>query len=417
MRVVWITYGMFPEVSAHISGESAVKGSGGWLLGGANALADNPEITLTVAIVNRAFKTRESFVGSRIAYELIPFGKGFDKYHHDYDGTWQEITERLKPDIVHIHGIESTLALTYLKACPEQKTVISIQGLAGIISRYYYEGLSATDVLKNMTFRDLLTQRSLFYYKKDFARRGKFEAETIRLARHVIGRTSWDNAHVMAINPDCEYHFCNETLRDEFYGPRWTYSRCVPRTIFASQGTAPFKGLHYLLKAMPFILRRYPDTKLIIAGAAPSSGTSGIIRRTGYQQYLNRLMKKLGLKEAVRYTGPLNAREMVDAYLSGNVFVCPSTIENSSNSVAEAQILGMPLIASYTGGIPDMIPDKNCGSMIRVGEVEMLGLAITDLFENSKYSDNSAMRAFALKRHDKEANAARTIEIYNKIIG
>lgn len=408
---------MFPEVLKHITGDLSVKGSGGWLLGSAEAISKNPEVELTVAIVNRSIKERGYFTGKEINYELIPFGKGFDKYHSEYDTVWIELTRRIQPDIVHIHGVESTLALTYLKACPKQKTVISIQGLAGIISRYYYDGLTTIDILKNMTFRDFLTRKPLFSYKKDFARRGVYEKETIRLARNVIGRTSWDKAHIWAVNPDCNYHFCNETLREEFYGHQWAYSNCCPHTIFASQGTAPFKGLHYLLKALPMVLSQYPDTKLIIAGAAPVGGFRGSLSKTGYQKYLDRLLKKLGLNDAVNYTGPLSASEMVDAYLSCNVFVCPSTIENSSNSVAEAQILGVPLIASYAGGIPDMIPNHNCGTMIRVGEIEMLAQALVKTFEQSKNFDNSTMQSIAADRHDKKRNAERTIEIYKEIIG
>lgn len=416
MKVLWITYGMFPEVAEHLSGKKEIKGSGGWLLGASEALSKFPEVELTIAIVNRAIKEREQFAGKSVNYELIPFGKGFDTYHTGYDATWQEITQFVQPDIVHIHGVESTLALTYLRSCSAQNTVVSIQGLAGIISKYYYEGLSTTDILKNMTLRDIITRKPLFYYKKDFARRGEYEAETIKLARHVIGRTSWDKAHIWAFNPNCHYHFCNETLRDEFYGPVWSYSKCKPHTIFASQGTAPFKGLHFLLKALPTVLKHYPDTKLIIAGNAPSKGGRSFLSKTGYQKYIDKLIKKLGITDNVKYTGALSASEMVDAYLSSNLFVCPSTIENSSNSVAEAQILGVPLIASYAGGIPDMVPDKMCGTLIRVGEVEMLARAIVDLFKESAHFDNSAMRAAAAARHDKKTNVMRTVEIYKEII-
>lgn len=417
MKVLWITYGMFPEVLTRLSGKTAVKGSGGWLLGAAKTLSAQDEIELYIAIVNRQIKTRESYRGESIRYELIPFGKGFDSYHHGYDSTWRDITAKVKPDIVHVHGIESTLALSYLKACPEQKTVISIQGIAGVISRYYYEGLTTSDILRNITLRDILTRKPLFSYKKDFARRGKFENETLSLTKHVIGRTSWDKAHVWAVNPVCEYHFCNETLRDEFYDSAWSYTRCTPHTIFASQGTAPFKGIHYLLKALPLVRRVYPDTKIVIAGSTPVKGIEKMLYRTGYQKYLDKLIKKYGLIDAIEYTGALNAQEMVDAYLSCNVFVCPSTIENSSNSVAEAQILGVPLIASYVGGIPDMVPNYGCGTLVRAGETEMLAQAVCSMFENSQTIDNSAMRALALARHDKALNVEQTIEIYKEIIG
>lgn len=416
MKVLWITYGMFPEVAEHLSGNKNIKGSGGWLLGAAEGLITNTEIELTIAIVNRAITKRESFQGRLINYELIPFGKGFDKYHHGYDEIWRNLSHTLNPDVVHIHGIESTLALSYIKAAGNKNAVVSIQGIAGIISRYYYDGLTPSDIFKNITLRDLITLRPLTSYKKDFERRGKFEAETISLVKHIIGRTSWDKAHVWAINPNSEYHFCNETLREAFYGKCWNYDDCSKHTIFVSQGTSPFKGIHYLLKALPLVLRQFPDTKLVIAGNAPNQTHGSRLCRTGYQKYIDKLIQSLNLTDIVEYTGPLDSHNMVRAYLSSNVFVCPSTIENSSNSVAEAQILGVPLIASYAGGIPDMIPNADCGTLVRVGEHEMLAKSIVDIFGNSKFFDNTCVRKLAADRHDPKANAIRTLEIYNSII-
>lgn len=416
MKVLWITYGMFPEVSKYLSGNTKVKGSGGWLLGAANGLKKYTEIELTIAIVSRSVKTRESFNGKCFNYELIPFGDGFDRYHHGYDSIWKELTKKVNPDIVHVHGIESTLALTYLKAVGSKNVVVSIQGIAGIISRYYYEGISLNDILKNLTLRDLLTFKPLTSYKKDFKRRGIFEAETLSLVEHVMGRTSWDKAHVLAVNPDLQYHFCNETLRESFYNKIWSYETCRKHTIFASQGTASFKGIHFLLKALPLVRRKYPEAKLIIAGSAPDNSFLSSFKKTGYQKYIDKLVKKLNLKDMVEFTGPLDSDRMAEAYLTANVFVCPSTIENSSNSVAEAQILGVPLVASYAGGIPDMIPNPQCGTLIRVGEYEMLAQAIIDVFISSENFDNTYVRQLAATRHSSKINAENTLEIYKKIM-
>ena len=50
----------------------------------------------------------------------------------------------------------------------------------------------------------------------------------------------------------------------------------------------------------------------------------------------------------------------------------PSSIENSPNSLGEAQLLGVPCIASDVGGVTDMIPNKECGIIYRFEEVELL---------------------------------------------
>lgn len=62
---------------------------------------------------------------------------------------------------------------------------------------------------------------------------------------------------------------------------------------------------------------------------------------------------------------------MKQEYLNANVFICPSSLENSPNSLGEAQILGTPCLASYVGGIPDMM-FGNEGYLYRFEEIEML---------------------------------------------
>lgn len=62
---------------------------------------------------------------------------------------------------------------------------------------------------------------------------------------------------------------------------------------------------------------------------------------------------------------------MVKRYLLSNVFICPSTIENSPNSLCEAQLLGVPHIASYVGGTADLMKgNEEC--LYRFEETEML---------------------------------------------
>lgn len=46
---------------------------------------------------------------------------------------------------------------------------------------------------------------------------------------------------------------------------------------------------------------------------------------------------------------------MIEQYLKAHIFVCPSSVENSPNSLGEAQLLGVPCIGSIAGGIPSML--------------------------------------------------------------
>lgn len=415
MKILWITNIVFPEAISKLTGEREFKSSGGWMLGAADALLKNDGVELFVASVSTVVSKLTKVDGDKIVYYLIPYGKGNLKINNEYIPYWQQIKDELSPDIVHIHGTEATHGYAYLKACGNKNVIISIQGIISIIAKYYSLGISYSDIFCNLTFKDIL-KGGILAEKNDFVRRGYIEMEMIKMVDHIIGRTSWDRANTWAINPDAKYHFCNETLRAEFYdGSLWNYKKCDKHTIFLSQSSYPIKGLHQLLNAMPVILRHYPDTKIRIAGSDITKVKSfgDWLRYSNYGKYVSSLIKKYNLKDKVVFTGNLNAEEMKQEYLKCNVFVCPSTIENSPNSLGEAQILGVPCVASYVGGIPDMMKG-NEDNLYRFEEVAMLAQKVCNIF--AAEDNQVSMKAEAEKRHDPKINSERLYEIYNSIV-
>jgi glycosyltransferase involved in cell wall biosynthesis len=108
---------------------------------------------------------------------------------------------------------------------------------------------------------------------------------------------------------------------------------------------------------------------------------------------------------------------MCKRYLASHVFVCPSSIENSPNSVGEAQLLGVPCVAAYVGGIPDMISDNETGLLYRFEEIEMLAMSVIKIFDDEilaqKLSKQSSL--IANIRHDKIINSNNLYSIYKSI--
>ena len=192
-----------------------------------------------------------------------------------------------------------------------------------------------------------------------------------------------------------------------------------PHTIFMSQAAQPLKGLHQLLEALPLILRLYPDTRVFVAG------TNFVNRRNWreklkfgtYANYIRHLIRKYRLEEHVMFTGPLQADAMRNHLLNSHVYVCPSAIENSPNSLGEAQLLGVPCVASNCGGIPDMVEDGVTGTLYPFAEHEFLAAAVCRIFEQpqlaEQYSENG--RKAARRRHDSTLNARKLNEIYLQV--
>lgn len=415
MKVLWITNILFPEALSMITSTSELKSTGGWLLGAANGILKFKDLELYVATVSPLVKKLTKIVGKSIVYYILPIGKGNQKINNEYIQLWKEVHADCQPNIVHIHGTEYSHGLAFIRAGLNTNIVISIQGLTSVYERYYTTGISYTDDLKNWTLREFL-KGGIYAGKRSFRCRGQYEREMILSVDSVIGRTSWDRAHIWAINPNAKYYFCNETLRDEFYeSDKWTYSNCSKHTIFLSQASYPIKGLHFLLYALPLILRHFPDTTVRIAGTDITSCRSlrDLTSYSSYGRYIKRLICKLGLSGVVTFIGNLNASEMKKEYLNSNVFVCPSTIENSPNSLGEAQILGVPCVASYVGGISDMMQGNEI-NLYRLEEIEMLAMRICEIFSNPV--DINGMVGKAIIRHDRNINSATLLDIYNDIM-
>ena len=414
MKVLWITNILFPEAEQLLSGDGELKASGGWMLGAAEALLLNLDIKLTVATVSTKVKSLTKLEGSKMTYYILPMGRGNQRINPEYEPLWKQVKFEVRPDIIHIHGTEFSHGLAYMRACGSNNVVISIQGMTSAYHYYYYYGMSKSDVYRNMTLRDVL-RGSIIDGQRQFKRRAKYEVEMLRMTNHVIGRTSWDKAHVWAINPDAKYHFCNETLRPEFYdGSQWSYEKCHKHTIFLSQAGYPLKGLHQLLKAMPLVLAHFPDTTIRVSGANITKCDSfrAWLHFSGYGRYIKNLIRRLHLEDKVRFVGNKNAEEMKQEYLASNVFICPSAIENSPNSLGEAQILGVPCVASYVGGIPDMMKG-NEDNLYRFEDIEMLAEKICQVFAAKEQQSN--MISIAVMRHNPKINSNNLCCIYQSV--
>lgn len=417
MKVLWVSLIEFPPLCEKLG--KPAPAHCGWLYSSAKALLKNmPDCQLGVIVYSYG-KTFEEYQVDGITYFMVP-SKNMSKTDSRQVEFCREALKRFSPDLIHIHGTEYSLAKALCMANEGKiKTVANIQGLAGPYTRYADAGLSLWDKWTNITPLDFYRGTFLLNAKRSFRLRTECENYVITHITDIVGRTQWDHDHAVTVNPDIHYHFMNETLRDSFYEePNWSYEACVKHTIFVSNSGSALKGAHQMLKALPIILKQYPDTVVNFCGSSVmSNDLKAMIKFQGYHLYLRRLVKRLGLEEHVNFLGNLTELQMKQAYLDANVYVLPSAIENSPNSLCEAQILGTPVVASYCGGTPTLVEDGKTGYFYRYEEIEMLAQRVMQLFRESDFAtiSKNEMEA-ALIRHDKAANANRLIEIYNTII-
>lgn len=412
MKILWITMTVPPEADAQLGGEKVLKKTGGWVLGLAHYLTHISGIELAIASPSDYVRTLRVVEGERIRYYVVPASRSSKELQ-----VWREVKKDYAPDIVHIHGSEHHSALAWIEANGTENTVLSLQGIISVIAHYYNEGLSTGDIIRNITPRDLY-RGTLFHEAHDYAKRGKEELQVLKNIHHVIGRTEWDKTQIWAINPTAKYHFCNEILRPEFYsGETWSYQSCHHHTLFISQSIVPYKGLHQVIKALPIILREYPDVQVRVAGYNMLRTTlKERIKRIGYAKYIKALANDAKVSDRITFTGRLSAEEMKAEYLRTNVFVSPSAIENSPNSLCEAQMLGVPCVASRVGGVETLIPNSACGIMYEYNDIAGLAKAICETFRNAENFSSIEEQCTARMRHDVETNCKQMIAIYQEVM-
>ena len=192
MNILWITNKIFPAPSKALGIQTPI--TGGWMYGLAIQIAAEPENHLAVATTYNGLDFK-NFKIDGVIYYLLP-AKSSTSYKKYLEPLWGKLCLEFNPVIVHIHGTEFTHGLACMRACPSLNYVVSIQGLVEVYSRYYFANISYVDIIKNITFLDVVRFDTLFQGEKKFEKRGKFEKEYLQKAHHVIGRTRWDYAHV-----------------------------------------------------------------------------------------------------------------------------------------------------------------------------------------------------------------------------
>lgn len=409
-HVLWIN-NILPEEPANILG---VKSSpmGGWLMSMADEIAKY-DLTLAISSPGPVDKVKK-IVGEKYSYYIIP-----QKYNKKIN-YWKQIIEDFKPDIIHLNGTEFNYTNNIFDVIKTEKIVLSIQGLISEYWKYYYGMLTANDIIKNLTIKDILRRSDMFHVRKNMKKDGEYEIYKLKKADIIIGRTEWDYAACIRNGVEKKYRSVNENLRSVFYKKRWQFESCKKHRIFCSQGAVPYKGIHILFEALSILKRKYPDVELVIAGydLIDEKSIWDKIKKSGYAQYLKKVIIKHNLSSNIRFTGLLDENEMCDQYLNANVFVQSSFIENSPNSLGEAISVGMPIVASLVGGTEKYIEHKRDGLLYPAGDCNMLALYISNIFENITLAKSFADNVYNRRNefYDREINAKKLIDIYNELI-
>lgn len=426
LNVLWIAYQPIPIITQTLeSGDNVV--TGGWLQGAADIICNHNDINLSYCFQYKKLCEGKAGKISYYSMNIVPevHTKEITTYREEDFSRFKEIIEKSKPDIIHIYGTEKWFQRQFVLMANDlgmiEKTVVWIQGLVSFYSNCYTNGLSAKQY-KRKTLWELLRGTNVEGIQERLALNGQSETRMIQVLKNVFVRTDWDSACCKAINPKLAQYHCNETLRPVFYENRvWKLDSVKRHSIFVSQYATPIKGFHQVLKALPIILEQFPDTVLYTTGPnlldAPDSFMEKI-RESSYSKVLREEIEKNHLEQHIQFLGTLQGEEMREQYLASHVFVSASTIENSPNSIGEAMILGVPVVASDVGGVASMLTHGEEGLLYPFHEYAVLAEYVCRIFRDDSLAEKMSQKARvrALKTHNQEENYKSLLTCYQKII-
>lgn len=320
-----------------------------------------------------------------------------------------KIVEEFNPDVIQIFGTESPFGL--MIPLVKTPTVIHIQGNLTIIAKKWFSGLSFNSILRYSNVKTLIKAYGLWHLYFNFLNRAARERKLMDFCKYYIGRTDWDRRICKMLSPSSKYYHCEELLRNEFYqSKRWQKPTQAKIKLVTTIGSVVYKGLETILETASLLFKNHLfEYEWIVAGVK------------GNEEIISIIEKSYNLRFAdlnIYFKGSLNAAKLIEELSHAHIYVHPSHIENSPNSVCEAMLLGMPVIATYAGGIPSIVANGIEGLLVQDGDPYSMAGAITDLIHDEVLMCSLAENAYnkAIVRHDRKIVRERMSEIYENIL-
>ena len=166
------------------------------------------------------------------------------------------------------------------------------------------------------------------------------------------------------------------------------------------------KGLNFLLQAVPKIVSRFKDLKVVICGSGD------------YRRDLISLAKELGVSSHVVFMDPVPANSFPSLLASCDVFVLPSLTESWGMSVAEALSMEKPVVATRVSGVTEIVHDKETGLIVEPGDASALANAIIQLLMDRSFAMRLAKegREFVTSNFDWSLLTRKFVDLYKETI-
>lgn len=416
MRILWITATAGNYQSPHSCGGD--YNGGGWISSMQNELAKCDDIKLGIAFCRNGEPAKVEQDG--VVYYPIPHhtkskkDKFFDLFKLNdatrdevlwpyYEEKFKKVIDDFKPDVIHIFGSELYQGLA-ARVTVDIPTILHIQGLLSL-SIYIYLPPSVSKWQYYMSGKGLKGKYHNYQYLAYWHRSVYREKAILKAVPHVIGRTDWDRQALAVLNPKAQYHYGGEILRDIFYEEK---KRKMPsKPVITSTISFPtYKGYDVILKVADILKNEmHLDFEWNVFGN---------VQPEFMEKHTDLKHENLN----IHLRGVASADTIRDTLLGSTLYFHSSYVENSPNSVGEAQLVGIPVVASRVGGTDSMVEHGKTGFLYPVTDPYMaayyIGRMIEDKKENVKIGRQA--REVAQVRHDKGKIVEELLKTYQQIV-
>jgi glycogen synthase len=181
-------------------------------------------------------------------------------------------------------------------------------------------------------------------------------------------------------------------------------------TVFFAGRLEERKGVHFLVEAIPLVLKSFANARFIIVGADTNTGPG----KTSVLAALKQKLSANGGDAAVQFISHVPLDQMAAHYRSADICVVPSLYENAPYTVLEAQACGKPVVGTAAGGSKEYIADGETGYVVPPSDAQALAEGIIKLVadQDLRLKMGEAARQRSLAKFDRKIIVGQAVASY-----
>lgn len=302
------------------------------------------------------------------------------------------VVRMVNPDLIHVFGSEYCWG--HLALLTDIPIVVHMQGsMPSYINAKYPPGYNKWDryIFEHFNPAKIIREKLVDHYDKTWVEQ---ELKNFAVVNHYMGRTDWDRKLVKLFNPKATYYYCSEALRPEISESkeRWCVKkRNHYKLITVGCGTL-WKGLDTILRVAKLLKQNNVDFEWQVVG---NMYCKDLVEHKEGFTYEDNNVNVLG------YVGPSDLKELL---LNSDLYIHTAYIDNSPNSICEAQYMGVPIISTNVGGIPSLIDSGKNGLLVPANDPYIMCYEIQSLLKDKDKQIQLSQSAYETARHRHNEN-------------